>query len=235
MLRALVAALLVAAAVQVCRAEESPEWEQYRKGISSLAVGGSTLAGLGPVMDWKYSIPLQYVRRGQSFMGSNARLRRVMADMLAGKPVEVTVIGGSISTGAVASRKQAATDPNDVWSLVRIYMQKNISDTVSFYNNARSATKSYINSLCMDKFLNSTSQLVFIEFLANDGTEMDNSINSTEKAQSYERLLRKVLALPSAPAVVLVQVRRCDAQPFCAAPAAPAPAPAPAAASAARK
>jgi hypothetical protein len=54
---------------------------------------------------------------------------------------------------------------------------------------------------------------VFIEFLANDGTEMDNSLNSTEKAQSYERLLRKVMAMPSAPAVVLVQVRRGKCQP----------------------
>jgi hypothetical protein len=62
----------------------------------------------------------------------------------AGKPVEVTVLGGSISTGAVASRKQATVDPNDLWSMVRIYMQQNIDGSITFNNNARSATKSYI-------------------------------------------------------------------------------------------
>lgn len=40
-------------------------------------------------------------------MGPRARLRRVMAEMLAGKSVEVAVLGGSISAGAVASRKMA--------------------------------------------------------------------------------------------------------------------------------
>lgn len=55
----------------------------------------------------------------------------------AGKEVSVTVLGGSISTGAVASRKQAKENPNDVWSLVRIYMQKNINGDLVFSNNAR--------------------------------------------------------------------------------------------------
>jgi hypothetical protein len=54
-----------------------------------------------------------------------------------GKEVTVTVLGGSISTGAVASRKQAKENPNDVWSLVRLYMQKNINGELVFNNNAR--------------------------------------------------------------------------------------------------
>lgn len=49
----------------------------------------------------------------------------------------MTVLGGSISTGAVASRKQAKENPNDVWSLVRIFMQKNSKGEVEFSNNAR--------------------------------------------------------------------------------------------------
>jgi hypothetical protein len=54
-----------------------------------------------------------------------------------GKEVSVTVLGGSISTGAVASRKQAKENPNDVWSLVRIYLQKNVNGDLVFSNNAR--------------------------------------------------------------------------------------------------
>lgn len=40
---------------------------------------------------------------------------------------------------------------------------------IDFVNNARSATKSYINSLCLSRFLNATADLVFVEFVANDG------------------------------------------------------------------
>jgi hypothetical protein len=70
--------------------------------------------------------------------------------------VAVTVLGGSISTGAVASRKMAKENPNDVWSLVRLYMQRNINGELEFNNMARSATKSYITSLCLEKFLDET-------------------------------------------------------------------------------
>lgn len=81
----------------------------------------------------------------QSYTGPRTRLRRVVADMLAGQPVEVAVMGGSVSAGAIASRKMAAENPNDVWSLVRLQLQRFVSPRVEFVNNARSATKSYIN------------------------------------------------------------------------------------------
>jgi hypothetical protein len=119
----------------------------------------------------------------------------------------VTVLGGSISTGAVASRKQASTDPNDLWSLVRIYMQKNLDDSITFSNNARSATRSYITSLCLEKFLDDTSDLVFVEFIANDGSEMDLSYVDNQKARFFERFLRNIMRKPKAPAVVMMQVR----------------------------
>lgn len=211
----------------------------------------------------------------------------------------MTVLGGSISTGAVASRKQAKENPNDVWSLVRIYMQKNINGDLVFSNNARcghthntcttggararaasccplhfllslwqarsspqnphctlpdgvhpsrlvehtqvpspqptcvstprltkagllllllpaslaplcvthrSATKSYITSLCLEKFLDNTSDLVFVEFIANDGSEMDLSYTDNQKARFFERFLRKILGKPNAPAVIMMQV-----------------------------
>lgn len=117
----------------------------------------------------------------------------------------MTVLGGSISTGAVASRKMAKENPNDIWSMVRIYMQRNINGDLVFSNNARSATKSYITSLCLDKFLDSTQDLVFVEFIANDGSEMDVNYTDNQKARFFERFLRKILRKPSAPAVVMMQ------------------------------
>ena len=165
----------------------------------TLTVAGKPVGkALAPVMDYTYSLPLEFMRRGQSYTGPNLRLRRVLNDMLAGKPIEVTVLGGSISTGAVASRKNDPVNPNDVWNLVRLYIQRNMSDGTVFINNAR---------LCLPKFLNATSDLVFVEFIANDGSEMDVSIAANNpKARSFERLLRKVLSGPKAPAVVLMQM-----------------------------
>jgi hypothetical protein len=70
----------------------------------------------------------------------------------------------------------------------------------------RSATKSYITSLCLEKFLDNTSDLVFVEFIANDGSEMDLSYTENQKARFFERFLRKILNKSSAPAVVMMQV-----------------------------
>ena len=154
-------------------------------------------------------------------MGPRTRLRRVVSDMLANKPVEVTVMGGSVSAGAIASRKMAAENPNDVWSLVRIQLQRFVSPRVEFVNNARSATKSYINSLCLDRFLNATADLVFVEFIANDGSEMDTQLlGPQDKTRSYERFLRRIQAQPSNPAVVMMQARGAR---LCASATLPAP------------
>jgi hypothetical protein len=144
----------------------------------------------------------------QSYTGPRTRLRRVLAEMLTGKPIEIDVLGGSVSAGAIASRKMAAVDPNDVWSLVRIHLQTNASPKIAFYNNARSATKSYIASLCINRFLNSTADLVFVEFIANDGSEMDTQLQGAlDKTRSFERFLRKIQGGPNSPAVVMMQVR----------------------------
>jgi len=143
----------------------------------------------------------------QSYTGPRTRLRRVMTDMLAGNKVEVAVLGGSVSAGAIASRKQAAVDPNDVWSLVRLELQNHVSPKIEFYNNARSATKSYIASLCLNRFLNSTADLVFVEFIANDGSEMDTQLQGPlDKTRSFERFLRKIQNQPNNPAVVMMQM-----------------------------
>lgn len=195
---------------QFTAAAESPEWQVYRQNLKALTAGNETVAeSLGPLLSWEFSLPLEFIRRGQSYVGPNHRLRRVLADILAGKAVEVTVLGGSISTGAVASRKMDPKNPNDVWSIVRLFMQKNISNSIQFNNNARSATKSYITSMCLDRFLNDTASLVFVEFIANDGSEMDATISSSTKARSFERFLRRIMRKQAAPAVVLMQVSSC--------------------------
>ncbi|KAI8469583.1 MAG: SGNH hydrolase-type esterase domain-containing protein [Monoraphidium minutum] len=206
----LVLAALLAAAAPRASAAEAPEWEVYRSNVKAIPIGnGASTVGkaLGAFLDYEFDLPLEFMRRAQSYTGPSTRLRRVVASMLAGRKVEVAILGGSVSAGAVASRKMDPTDPNDVWNLVRLALQKGVSPKIEFYNNARAATKSYITSLCVDKFLNATADLVFVEFIANDGSEMDTQIfGPQEKTRSFERFLRKIQGQPSNPAVVMMQM-----------------------------
>lgn len=203
----LVATLVLVASVA---ALEPSEWTVYRTNIKSMQVASSKKTvgdTLGKFLDHEFDLPLEFMRRAQSYTGPRTKLRRVMAEMLAGKPVEVTILGGSVSAGAVASRKMDPIDPNDVWNLVRISLQKGVGPKITFTNNARAATKSYITSLCIDKFLSPTSDLVFVEFIANDGSEMDSQMmGPLEKTRSFERFLRKIQRQPSNPAVVMMQM-----------------------------
>ncbi|KIZ07114.1 hypothetical protein MNEG_0835 [Monoraphidium neglectum] len=207
--RTLRAAVLVAVLLAtVALAIEPAEWAVYRGNIAKLpAANGAATVGetLGAFLDYKFDLPMEFMRRAQSYSGPRTRLRRVMSDMLSGKKVEIDILGGSVSAGAVATRKMDPVNPNDVWSLVRIALQKGVSPKISFFNNARSATKSYITSLCIDKFLNATADLVFVEFIANDGSEMDILVTPPQdKTRSFERFLRKIQQQPSSPAVMLV-------------------------------
>jgi len=183
-----------------CGAEHS-SWSPYRSAISK--VNGQGLSSA--VGGWTYTLPWVNARKGIGYMPPNGRLRRVVAKMMSGKPVKVVVLGGSISAGASASRKRAATNPNDVWSMVSIYL-KNMSSNIDLNNQGLSATKSYVISQCVDKFLPSDPDLVFMEYIANDGSEMDSSYTNNSKARSYERFMRKVLSRPTAPAVVQVNM-----------------------------
>ena len=90
----------------------------------------------------------------------------------------------------------------------RTHTHTHTTPQVEFLNSARSATKSYITSLCLQRFLNPTADLVFVEFIANDGSEMDTQLDGPlDKTRSFERFLRKIQQQPSNPAVVMMQAR----------------------------
>jgi hypothetical protein len=97
-----VAVVAITVMIASVAASEPVSWGPYKQGVQSMRAGASAdTVGeqLGPVMDWTYDGSLETVRRGQAFMGPNNRMRRVMAKMLAREPIEVAVLGGSISTG----------------------------------------------------------------------------------------------------------------------------------------
>lgn len=69
-------------------------------------------------------------------------------------------------------------------------------------NGCVPATPSAFMELCLEKHMGPDADLVFMEYATNDGPEFADLDNS----RTFERLLRKVLDLPSRPAVVFVHL-----------------------------
>lgn len=69
-------------------AVEPPEYRVLRSSWESMYVpgtAGTVGATLGAALsDWQYTLPLEFVRKGQAYVGASTRLRRVMADWVAG-------------------------------------------------------------------------------------------------------------------------------------------------------
>ena len=47
---------------------------------------------------WEYGLPPSALERGTANMGNLTRLQRVLAQALAGKPLHLVAVGGSITT-----------------------------------------------------------------------------------------------------------------------------------------
>lgn len=58
--------------------------------------------------------------------------------------------------------------------------------------------------MCLDHSVEPDTDIVFVEYLLNDGFE--DQIKRNEKLMAYEKLVRRIMALPHRPAVVLMQV-----------------------------
>ena len=74
-------------------------------------------------------------------------------------------------------------------------------------NSAVSASRSLLSELCLERLMDADVDLVFVEFVLNDGVVPLEGVCEPPAAKAYERLVRKVLRRPSAPAVVLITTR----------------------------
>ncbi|KAF8069512.1 ASAT1 [Scenedesmus sp. PABB004] len=160
--------------------------------------GGASLAGVArPLLNGSaFASPTQ-LQRALTHAGPMHRLRRVLRDLSAGRPVKLAVLGGSISWGSAVERGEA-----DWLSLVAARLRAAFpAANVAARNGAVPATPSGWMSLCLEQHLDADADLVFVEYAVNDGHTA-----SAAKRRTFERLLRKVLAQPRRPAVVLVQL-----------------------------
>jgi hypothetical protein len=71
-------------------------------------------------------------------------------------------------------------------------------------NGAVPGTPSAYALMCLELMIDEDVDIVFIEYVLNDG--FDNVILDSRVGKIYERLVRKILAKPNMPAVVMMQV-----------------------------
>lgn len=122
---------------------------------------------LGPVMQHAYVLPQAQVQKSLVYTGSNFRLRKLVHDLILGKrAIKVGAIGGSITHGAKAS----VMGKTDWFSLVGTYMKAAFPRSqISFRNGALPATPSALMNMCLEQYVDDDVDLVFVEYVANDG------------------------------------------------------------------
>lgn len=125
--------------------------------------------------------------------GDLSRLRAVLVKAKSGKPITVAVIGGSITAGGAQTK-----DPeNRYGNRVSAWFRKNFPKIkVLFVNAGIGGTNSYYGSMRLKgDVLKHNPDLVVVEFAVNN-------FNDEQFTESYEGLIRQLLAEPQKIAVI---------------------------------
>lgn len=151
---------------------------------------------IGSALPWAQLLSEEEVQRAQGYYGSGRRMRAVAAKLLAGRPIKAYTLGGSVTRGLGASAPNASY-PARFFQFVNSSFPH--SDHV-FSNKGIGGTSSGIFAACAEQMVAPDADLVFVEFTYNDH---ENPYDSPVR-RGFEQLLRKLLALPGQPAVVMV-------------------------------
>ncbi|KAG9094353.1 CRISPR-associated endonuclease/helicase Cas3 [Ceratobasidium sp. UAMH 11750] len=134
------------------------------------------------------------LERSRAYEGPNTRLRRVLQKAADGHPINIGVLGGSVTAGHGVLHPEYWTDVFFNWWNTTFPNEKNV-----FINGAVPATTTEYYSVCALEHIDEDVDLVIIEMAIND---QRNDVF----AQTYEWLIRTLLSLPNKPAVVNAQV-----------------------------
>lgn len=144
-------------------------WQNSKHRLQSLKLDGHGLGDfLRHIMQHDYVLPLEQLQKSLVYTGSNFRLRKVVHDLiLAKRPIKVGAIGGSITNGAKASK----IGETDWFSLVGKYMKAAFPKAnITTRNGALPATPSALMNMCLEQYVDEDVDLVFVEYVANDGS-----------------------------------------------------------------
>ncbi|KAI7846427.1 hypothetical protein COHA_000040 [Chlorella ohadii] len=156
--------------------------------------GGAAWAAPGA---WRWPLPDDLLDRGIISDGDPQALQRLARKMLAGEAITVVTLGGSLTFGRGASQ-MGQTDwvPQlRSWLLAAFPGVEHV-----VHNGAVAASPSEYMAFCMQTHMPAGRQidLVIVEYAINDGGRPWHHAHP----RFYERLLRRLLALPSRPLVL---------------------------------
>lgn len=151
---------------------------------------------------WQYDpfLPERSLRQGIYSMGEGSRMRRFTDKLLAGKPVSLSAVGGSVTAGQGAAHGQPVM--NRIWNwILEVSPQAQANHTLK--HGAFGGSTSAIFTVCVNDMVQPDVDLVLVEFAVND-PKATGRFRDPDRL-SFERLLRKLLEFENRPAVVLLQ------------------------------
>jgi hypothetical protein len=183
-------------------------------------------------LPWRPWLSQVEARRGVAYPGSGQALRRLAAKLLAGQPISIVSIGGSVTY-------EGGPEPNGESYIAGIFQYINTSfphRQHKMQNEGMPSWGSENFEPCVESFVPEDADLVVAEFAHNDRAILDVSYASGLPRQRlqcmphaapqchafahavcpvfvttplqlppFERLLRRLLLLPSKPAVLLLE------------------------------
>ncbi len=173
------------------------DWSAFNQ---AQAAAGPALAGIYAAH--QFSTPLDMVQAAAAYTGSSARMRRVVADLMAGKEVSVLVVGGQNST---EWDRPGSTDY--LYQYVSFLRSAFPKATIDVVRSPSQTAPSAVLATCIEGSMpagRAGRDLVLLEMTGNDATDMDDSITRPYKPLAYESLVRSALSLQGQPAVVLL-------------------------------
>ncbi|GIL73986.1 hypothetical protein Vretimale_5077 [Volvox reticuliferus] len=175
--------------------------------------GSSTESG-APRLGYNYIVPFPERAAGLTYIGHAARLRLVLERARNGERLHVGALGGSITCGhGVGGQEFSFTRYFMDWLNSALPPSEDsrpslMNDTTKhdFLNGAVPGTISDYTSSCLHNHMIPEPDLVFVEFAINDSPVSTWTQDGAAARRPFERLLRKLLRLPSKPAVVMVNM-----------------------------
>ncbi|BEJ03916.1 hypothetical protein CcaverHIS641_0110910 [Cutaneotrichosporon cavernicola] len=136
--------------------------------------------------------------RGLGYRGENARLRRMLARVRAGKPFNVAVVGGSGNMHRIVFDHLNARFPGKGEPAIEGESRK-AEGRNGMTNGALGATGTDYFQYCFTEDIPPDVDLVLVEAAINDQRDFSFS-------DSYEQLVRSILQLPGEPAIINIHV-----------------------------
>jgi len=162
------------------------------------------------LLDYTPALDRISITKGLKSQGDPSKMRTFLTKLQNGEPVTIAAVGGSITTG-----QGATTNDGVIQGYVQMYF-KYINDTWPhndhvLINTAFGGTTSSIYTMCLEAMVGD-ADMVIVEFSVNDSEETplkkgqidEDDPSQGSQLKNFERLLRKLMTLPSQPAVVLM-------------------------------